>query len=75
MTNIYRPVPGKLAVEMVQNRVVTVKAYGEDASGAYVEVQLAGSYGARMRIAPSCIRRLTEAEHAEVGATAPGTWR
>lgn len=61
----YRPIPGKLCVELVQNRVVTVKSYGTDASGEYVEVKLAGSYGATQRLPLSCIRRLTDAERSE----------
>lgn len=59
----YRPIPGKLTVDP-QNRIVTVVRYGE-ASGEYVEVRLAGSYGAHVRLPVSCIRPLTEADRAE----------
>jgi len=65
--NPYRPVPGKLTVDASTNRVVTVKGYGKDSSGEYVEVQQAGSYGARVRLPLSCIRRLTQEEHIEEG--------
>lgn len=58
----YRPCPGKLTIDMVQNRIVTVKRYGKDASGEYVEVQLGGSYGAHVRLPLSCIRPLTDAD-------------
>lgn len=63
----YRPIPGKLTFEMVHNSVVTVKRYGTDSSGEYVEVQIAGPYGARWRLPLSCIRRLTDEERAEEG--------
>ena len=33
----YRPVPGKITVEMVQNRICTVTSYGTDSTGEYVE--------------------------------------
>ena len=61
----FRPTPGKSVKELVQNRVVTVKGYGTDASGEYVEVTLAGSYGASMRLPLSCIRSLTDNERSE----------
>lgn len=66
-TTQYRPVPGKLTVDATKNAVVTVKAYGKDASGEYVEVQFAGSYGARVRLPLSCIRPLTDQEREEEG--------
>lgn len=59
---MYAPIPGKPTVEMVQNRIVTVVRYGSDESGNYVEVRLAGSYGATMRLPLSCIRPLTDEE-------------
>lgn len=64
MTTTYRPVPGKLTVDP-QNRIVTVKRYGTDASGEFVEVQLAGNYGAHVRLPISCIRPLAETEQTE----------
>jgi hypothetical protein len=60
----YRPVPGKLTVDP-QNRICTVRRYGTDSAGEYVEVQLAGSYGAHVRLPLSCIRPLTDAERNE----------
>lgn len=42
------------------NRVVTVIGYGEDCTGPYVEVRLAGSYGATVRYAPSMLRPVGE---------------
>jgi hypothetical protein len=59
---VYAPIPGKPTVEVTQNRIVTVVRYGSDASGNYVEVRLAGSYGATMRLPLSCIRPLTDEE-------------
>jgi hypothetical protein len=56
---LFRPVPGKPAIDP-QNRIVTVKRYGTDSAGEYVEVQLAGSYGAHVRLPISCIRPLTD---------------
>lgn len=61
MTRPYRPVPGKRTVDP-QGRVVLVKGYGSDAGGEYVEVQLAGSYRARVRLPVSAIRPLTDEE-------------
>lgn len=66
----FRPVPGKFVVDLVQNIFVKVTRYGTDASGEYVEVQRAGSYGARVRLPLTCIRAMTDAErreHAESG--------
>ena len=54
--------PDRASVEITQNRIVTVVGYGNDASGNYVEVRLAGSYGATMRLPLSCIRPLTDEE-------------
>jgi len=65
----YRPIPGKRTVDP-QNRIVTVRCYGDDSTGAYVEVQLAGSYGARVRLPVSCIRPLTDEEHRLAGEMA-----
>lgn len=54
-------------MDATKNSIVTVKAYGQDASGEYVEVQAAGSYGARNRLPLSCIRPLTDLEREEEG--------
>lgn len=66
----YRPVPGKLTVEMVQNRIVTVKRYGTDVGGDYVEVQFAGSYGAHMKLPLSSIRPLTDEDRRQAAEMA-----
>ncbi len=66
--NGYRPVPGKLTVDLVRNCVAAVTGYGTDASGEYVEVKSAGSYGARRRLPLSCIRRPTDQEREEAAA-------
>lgn len=61
----YRPVPGKWCVDLTGPRLVRVAAWG--ASGAeWVEVRRAGSYGARVRLPPTCIRPLTDAERVEL---------
>jgi len=65
----YRPIPGKLTVDP-QNRIVTVKRYGADASGEYVEVQLGGSYGAHVRLPVSCIRPLTDEDRRQAAEAA-----
>lgn len=62
MNTPYRPVPGKFTVEMVQNRIVKVLHYDTDSTGEFIEVRLAGSYGATVRLPLSCIRRPTEEE-------------
>ncbi len=69
----YRPVPGKLTVDH-QNRIVTVKWYGTDSSGEYVEVQLAGSYGAHVRLPLSCIRPLTDEERRQAAEAADAAY-
>lgn len=63
----YRPIPGKLTVELVQNRVMTVKGYGTDNLGEYVELKSAGSYGSTLRMPLSCIRPLTDEERDQEG--------
>lgn len=65
----YRPVPGKLTVDP-QNRIVTVRSYGTDTTGEYVEVRLAGSYGAHVRLPVSCIRPLTDKERHQAAEAA-----
>ncbi len=67
----YRPVPGKLTVDLAQNCVMKVVGYGRDASGEYVEVKYAGSYGARKRLPLSCIRRPTDQEREEASESFP----
>jgi len=61
----FRPIPGKMVMELIQNRIVRVMSYGKDVSGEYVEVRMGGSYGARHRLPLTCIRRLTDAEREE----------
>lgn len=63
----YRPIPGKLTVNMVNNSIMSVKGYGTDVSGEYVELKTAGSYGSTLRLPLSCIRPLTDEERAEEG--------
>jgi hypothetical protein len=63
----YRPIPGKLTVDLTRNRIMTVKGYGTDNSGEYVEVRVAGPYGARIRLPLSCIRPLTDEERDQEG--------
>ena len=46
-------------------RIVTVVGTGIDASGRYVDVRLAGPYGATVRYAESCLQPLTEEEQNE----------
>lgn len=65
----YRPIPGKLTVDP-QNRIVTVRRYGADSSGEYVEVQLAGAYGAHVRLPVSCIRPPTDDERRQAAEAA-----
>lgn len=66
-TKPYRPVPGKLTVETTHNRICTVTRYASDGGGEFVEVRLAGSYGAHVRLPLSGIRPLTEQERVEAG--------
>lgn len=66
MTTV-RPVPGKRVMDLTHNRVVTVRRYGSDVSGEYVEVRLGGSYGAHVRLPLSCVRSLTPEEREELG--------
>lgn len=49
---------------------MTVKRYGSDSSGEFVEVQLAGSYGAHVRLPVSCIRPLTDEERRQAAEAA-----
>jgi hypothetical protein len=65
----YRPIPGKLTVDP-QSRIVTVRRYGTDSSGEYIEVQLAGSYGAHVRLPVSSIRPLTDDERRQAAKAA-----
>jgi hypothetical protein len=62
----YRPVPGKPTVDASRNTLVTVKGYGSDASGEYVEVQQMSPYGARYRLPLSVIRPLTDKDRHDV---------
>jgi len=66
MDKTYRPIPGKFTVDASTNRIVKVTRYGNDASGEYIEVQLAGSYGAHVRLPISCIRPLTDKDRLEL---------
>lgn len=61
-----RPIPGKLVVDLTHNRVVTVRRYGSDSSGEYVEVRLAGDYGAHVRLPLSCVRPLNDKDRKEM---------
>lgn len=74
MTESFRPVPGKYAVDLVQNKIVKVRSYGSDASGEYIEVQRAGYYGAHERLPLSCIRRLTDHERVALGQMIDAGW-
>ena len=68
---VTKPVPGKLVVDMTCNRVVEVRRYGSDSTGReYVEVRLAGSYGARIRLPLSCVRPLNDEDRKELDAYA-----
>ena len=66
MDKSYRPIPGKFTVDASMNRIVKVTGYGSDGGGEYVEVQLAGSYGAHVRLPISCIRPLTDQDRLEL---------
>lgn len=70
----YRPVPGKLTVDATHNRICTITRYGSDGGGEYVEVRLAGTYRALVRLPLSCIRPLTEEEHKEAGEMTDAGW-
>lgn len=69
---VFRPVPGKFCFDLVHNAIVRVKAYKSDSSGEHIIVRMAGSYGASIPLPLSCIRRLTDEEHAELDVR--GDW-